>query len=197
MISSALQKTALVIAMAFYIIGAYAQETSDLALPDDLDDLSLYGVSTTKFTDKPKADEYIQLKGTTLSKLDTPEAEAVSFEIIRHKELHLFLRMDRARHGIIPATSTARTLARNQEDGFSVKWESSFDGNRFLSILGGSSQLFSGGYYVFVDTNGDKRANRAYGIFISKDEDKSYIRGFSEKEDGSEITSADVFKEGI
>lgn len=160
----------------------YAQEVS-----------SLYGITTTKFTDKPSADEYIEVDGTGVIMLNTPTAEKARFEVVRHEELNLFFRMDRARPEMVGKASQARTLARNQEDGFTVSWHKLLDANKLLSIFGSSVKFYSGRYYVFVDTNGDKKVNRVYCISLTDKEGRqSYIVGFAEKEDGSEITAIDA-----
>lgn len=158
---------------------------------------SIYGIVTTKFDDKPSADEYIELDGTGVIMLNTPAAEKAYFEVVRHQELHLFFRMDRSRPEMVGKASQARTLARNQEDGFTVSWHKLLDAKKLLSVFGSSVKFYSGGYYVFVDTDGDKKVNRVYSLYLTdKEGKKSYIAGFAEKEDGSEITSFEAAKKG-
>lgn len=166
----------------FFSAKAYAQEVS-----------SVYGLSITKFENKPPADEYITLDGTTVVVLNTPEAAKVRLETIKHSELNLFLSMDRARPAQVGSASQVRTLGRNQEDGFTVSWVRSMDASRLLSVFGNNVKFYSGFYYILADTNGDKKANRIYKVSLQDKEGRtSYIAGYAEKEDGTEITSAET-----
>ncbi len=187
---SLILKTVLVIAIAYtttlFSAQTHAKEVN-----------SIYGITTTTFDDKPTADEYIQLKGTTISRLDDPSAEKVRIEVIKHKELNLFLTLDGARPFTVTGATQTRLLGRKGEDGFTVLWGKVVDAKQLLGLFGSNVQFYQGAYYAYVDTTGDKKVNRVYKVFLSPKKGQTpYIIGFAEKENGSEITSLEAAKKG-
>lgn len=148
-----------------------------------------------------KADEFIKLfgKGDSVTDVNVPETRRKMFEIAQHEKTAIWSAATINAKFNLAHDSNIRFLAREEYDGFSVKWAERVNFRRRFAALGHTSKNPEKHYFYFVlDTDDDQVGDRVYKVFVDFNKsNRSNIKGYASKTDGSSITPLEAKNAGL
>lgn len=149
---------------------------------------------------KVRADEFIKLFGLGATDANVPETRRKMFEIAQHKKTQIFLQSSINADLALKHDNQIRQLARAERDGFSIQWGIKMNFLRRVVALYGHipKEIEKHNFYFVIDTNDDQIGDRVYKAFIHfKNKEKSNIKGYASKADGSAITPQEAKNAGL
>lgn len=148
---------------------------------------------------KVRADEFIKLSYAIVVDANVPETRRKMFEVAQHKKTAIGSAASINAKFNLAHDSNIRFLAREEYDGFSVKWAAKVDFMRRFVALGHIPKpLEKHNFYIVVDTDDDQVGDRVYKVFVNfKNKKKSNIKGYASKVDGSPITPLEAKNAGL